>query len=100
MLAASGIGIWMLTQSPAPIPVIQVDASPSAMVTVRSERGELFPQQATPFTLPLGPGRYFFEFESAGRTETREVIVADASQLVRVDFWDTNQTRSLLEAYK
>ncbi len=87
---------------PAPKPrAVQVDASPWALVTVKSMKGEVVARANTPFQLDLVPGDYVFEFSNGTEVIPKNVkISARQMEAVRHDFWSGQQIKGVLTVYQ
>jgi serine/threonine protein kinase len=79
--------------------VIQIDASPFARATIKSEQNQILFTEDTPFQKELPAGTYTVEFVNGTQSRTEKVTLdSNSSGVVRVDFWDTGQTKKLLES--
>jgi serine/threonine protein kinase len=95
------IGALFVFRPQAGLSAVQVDAAPFATVTITSEKGEKIMTDDTPFTVSLAPGSYTFDFEIAGQAprQLTKKVGADPSNTVRIDFWNSDETKKLLENY-
>ena len=108
IVIVAALALYYFLRNPATAPpvaavqqVVQVNASPYANVTIRSEDGTVVSQNDTPFQISLSPGVYTVEFIYGGQQQMKTINVGDASPgLVRADFWSREKTREILNSYR
>jgi hypothetical protein len=98
VLGVAGALLWPTFFKSKPL-ALQIDASPFARATIKSEKNEILFSEDTPFQKELPAGNYIVEFVSGTQNRSEKVTLdSKSSGTVRVDFWDSEQTKKLLES--
>ncbi len=95
--------MWFFWPPPKPV-AVQVDATPFAVVTIKSSKGAILAKENTPFQAELPPGSYAFEFVNGLDAHTEQVTIRNESPaVIRFDFWTAQKAeriKQLLEPYR
>jgi serine/threonine protein kinase len=101
IVAAIALAAYFAMRGPTVPQLLQVDASPFASVTIRTQKGAFVTRNDTPFRVSLAPGTYTVEFVSGQQRRTETVTIgSELPQPIRADFWTEDQTRELLHSYR
>ena len=101
VVAVAALASYFALRGPTAPQMVQVDASPFASVTIRTQKGAVVAQNDTPFQVSLSPGTYTVEFINGQQRRTENITVGSTPPTpIRADFWAKDQTRELLRSYR